>query len=267
MKRILYLLSSFLLIQNVMAWGPEGHRIVGQIGEDQLSITAKKEIEKLIPGQSLASVSNWADSIKSKPEWVQTKPWHFVDVPDDQTYETAPHDPHGDIITAITEMVGVLKSPTATLLTKQQALMFIVHFVGDIHQPLHVGRPSDRGGNDIKVIFLGKNMNLHSLWDSGMISTQDMDYLEYARYLQGQDFLNFSFSAIDIPLDLIVDEAMAVRKQIYIFDVVKAGPIVIGQGYPERNLETMNNRLLLGGKRLASLLNEVFAAHQGRRVI
>lgn len=258
MKRILYLLSSFLILQNAMAWGPIGHQIVGQIGEDQLTIQAKKEVDKLLKGQSLAGVSNWADTVKNKPEWVQSKPWHFVDVADDETYESSPHAPEGDIITAITGMVEMLKSSSTTQLEKQQALMFIVHFVGDIHQPLHIGRPSDRGGNDIKVVFNNRSLNLHSLWDSALISTQKMDYLRYARYLQGQDFLHFS---PEIPLDLIVEEAMAVRKQIYIFNAVKEGPVVIDGAYVQRNIATVNSRLLLGGKRLASLLNTLYATH------
>lgn len=257
MKRILYLLSSLLLIQNVMAWGPVGHQIVAQIGEDQLTAKAKIAIEKLLPGKRLAEVSNWADSIKSKPEWVHTKSWHFVDIPDDQSYETIPHDPAGDVITSITQMVSVLISPTTSELDKQQALMFIVHLVGDIHQPLHVGRPSDRGGNDVKVVFEGRNMNLHSLWDSGMITRQNMDYLQYAQSLQGHSFLKSRFNLDEIPLDQIVDEDMAIRNQIYIFSA-KDGPVILDQGYFARNLASMNSRLLLGGKRLATLLNKIF---------
>jgi hypothetical protein len=258
MKRILYLLSAVLMIQNAVAWGPVGHKIVAQIAEDQLTLQAKKAVEKLLPGQSLAAVSNWADSIKSKPEWVQTKSWHFVSIPDDETYETSEHHPAGDIITAITDMVSVLKSPSFSELNKQQALMFIVHLVGDIHQPLHVGRPDDRGGNSIKVVFDGRSMNLHSLWDSGMISKQGMDYLEYARYLQGHSLINSTFDIADIPLDLIVEEDMSIRKQVYIFTAAKEGPIVLDQGYFARNLGTMNARLLTGGKRLADLLNKIF---------
>lgn len=257
MKRILYLLPIIIMIQNAVAWGPTGHQIVAQIAEDQLTLQAKNEIEKLLPGQSLAQVSNWADSIKSKPEWAHSKTWHYVDIADDEDYETAPHNPAGDVITAITEMVNVLKAPSSSLINKQQALMFIVHLVGDIHQPLHVGRPSDRGGNSIKVIFEGRGMNLHSLWDSGMISKQGMNYIEYARYLQGHSVINHSFEISDIPLDLIVEEDMSIRKQVYIFNTAKEGPIVLDQGYLARNFGTMNSRLLMGGKRLADLLNKV----------
>jgi hypothetical protein len=245
------------MIQNATAWGPVGHKIVAQIAEDQLTLNAKKAVDKLIPEQTLAAVSNWADSIKSDPDWVHTKTWHFVSIPDDETYESSEHEPAGDIITSIKEMVSVLKSRSASAINKQHALMFIVHLVGDIHQPLHVGRPSDRGGNEIKVLFEGRSMNLHSLWDSGMISKQNMDYLEYARYLQGHSLVSSNFENSDIPLDLIIEEDMSVRKQIYIFSA-KAGPIVLDQGYYARNFSTMNSRLLMGGKRLADLLNKIF---------
>jgi hypothetical protein len=99
-------------------------------------------------------------------------------------------------------------------------------------------------------------MNLHSLWDSGMISKQKMDYIQYAQYLQGHSFKS-GFSPIEIPLDEIVDEDMAIRDQIYIF-AAKDGPVILDQGYFARNLASMNSRLLLGGKRLAGVINKIF---------
>lgn len=258
MKRILFFLFSFSLIQNVYAWGPVGHMIVGQIAQDQLSIKAKNAVDKLLEGQSVAEVSNWADSIKSRPEWAMTKPWHFVDIPDGQSYETIPHSHDGDIITALNEMVNTIKSPKSNLLSKQQALMFVIHFMGDIHQPLHVGRPDDQGGNAITIQFENRKMNLHSLWDSGMITIQQMDYLSYARNLQAHNFLFDAIEATDIPFEQIINENMSVRKQIYMFDTIADAPIILDRVYFKRNIDVMNAQLLSGGKRLATLLNKLF---------
>lgn len=259
MKRILYLLFSFSLMQSVYAWGPVGHMIVGQIAEDQLTIKAKKAIDQLLEGRSLADVSNWADTIKGRPEWAKTKPWHFVDIPDGQTYDSIPHSHDGDIISALNEMVSTVKtSGPAELINKQQALMFIIHFMGDIHQPLHVGRPDDQGGNTISLMFENRKMNLHSLWDSGMITIQQMDYLTYARTLQARNFLYAPIEASEIPFDTIVNENMSVRKQIYMFDTVPNAPIILNQAYFKRNVDVMNAQLLSGGKRLADLLNKLF---------
>jgi hypothetical protein len=258
MKRILYLLPIVLMVNNALAWGPDGHKIVAQIAQDKLNPNALKAVSKLIPGQDLASVANWADAIKSKPEWVHTKSWHFVDIADEGDYETAEHAPDGDIIGAITDMVKVLKTPSATELEKQNALKFIVHFVGDIHQPLHVGRPDDHGGNSIKVMFMGKSMNLHSLWDSGMISKQNMDYVQYARFLQGQSTFTAPYDLPEISFSQIIEEDMSSRKEIYNFRPISEGPIKLEDGYLKRNLSTMNDRLLKGGERLSTMLNQIF---------
>jgi hypothetical protein len=259
MKWILYFCCLAPFAQNVFAWGPQGHMIVAQIAEDQLSASAKKSVATLLPGLSLSQVANWADTIKSNPVWAKTKPWHYVDIPDGETYESITHAPEGDVITAITQMVNVLKTPSSTLEEKQNALKFIVHFVGDIHQPLHVGRPSDHGGNSIKIQFEGwNNSNLHQLWDSLMITKQNMDYLQYAHYLETQSYFDPSYEIPEIPFRQIITEDMGARTQIYDFAQNGDSPVVLGEAYMNQNLKTMNGRLLLGGKRLAQLLNSIF---------
>ena len=261
MKWILYFCCSALFLQNVWAWGPEGHMIVAQIGENHLTETAKKQINKLLPGLGLAGVANWADTIKGNAAWVQTKPWHYVDIPDGETYDSITPSPEGDLITAITQMVNVLKTPSSSLIDKQNAVKFIVHFVGDLHQPLHVGRPSDHGGNSIKVQFEGwNNSNLHQLWDSLMITKQNMDYIQYANYLETQSSFGASYEIPEIPFRQIITEDMGARAQIYNFAGSEATPVVLGETYMKQNLSTMNSRLLLGGKRLASLLNSIFSS-------
>lgn len=258
MKRILYLLTPLLLIQNAMGWGSQGHMIVAKIAEDNLTSKAKIAISRLLPNQSLADVSNWADKVKNDTAWKHTKPWHFVDIPDGEDYESIPRDPEGDIIIAVTEMVRLLKSPSASIIDKQYALMFLVHFLGDIHQPLHVGRPDDHGGNSIKVVFEGRKTNLHALWDSGMIGSQGMDYREYADYLQKEYSFNPSYDIPEIKFSQVINEDMSLRNEIYFFHSFNFGEVILDESYMERNLNTMNSRLLTGGKRLAFLLNKIF---------
>jgi hypothetical protein len=246
------------MVNNARAWGPEGHMIVAQIAQDQLTPKALKQTQAILNGQELPAVANWADSIKSKPEWQHSKPWHFIDIPDGGDYETAEHSENGNVVTAITDMVKVLKTTTSTAEEKANALKFLVHFVGDMHQPLHVGRPDDVGGNSIKVVFMGRNMNLHSLWDSGMISQQNMDYMKYARFLQGKSLFTAPYDLPEISFSKIIEEDMGSRKDIYNFKPVDNGPIQLEESYLKRNLETMNERLLTGGKRLATMLNMIY---------
>lgn len=257
MRWILCFFFCLSLLRNAQAWGPEGHMIVAQIAENQLSETAKKSINKLLEGQSLASVANWADTIKGQSEWAHTKSWHYADVPDGETYDSVTHSPEGDVITAIGQMVNVLKDQRSPLLEKQNAIKFIVHFAGDIHQPLHVGRPSDKGGNSIKLTFDGNESNLHQLWDSLMIKKQNMDYVQYSHYLETHGLMGLSYEIPEFPFRQIVTEDMAARSQIYSFKS-DATPVILDNSYVSKNIETMNARLLLGGKRLAALFNALY---------
>ncbi len=257
MKRFMPLILVTLWSPTLLAWGPVGHQIVAQIAEDELSPTIRNKVLQLLDGESMAAVSNWADKIKSDPAWAKSKPWHFVNIPDGEDYGSVEPKPQGDAVTAITQMTETVKSKTSTRGEKQEALKFLIHLVGDLHQPLHAGRPTDMGGNSIKVVFNGKNMNLHSLWDSGMISTQNMDYLAYAHYLEAQSFLNPDYDLSEIEFSKIIKEDMSYRKDIYDFGRSPANPVKLDKAYLNRNLSTVNARLLNGGKRLAALLTEI----------
>jgi S1/P1 Nuclease len=258
MKRILYFLCPLLLTTQLWAWGSKGHMIVAEIAQQRLTPAAQKSINELIPGLDLAAVANWPDTVRTQPEWVMSKPWHFVDLADGQRYEELPHSEEGNVITAITNMVEVLKSKTETVLKKQEAIKFLVHFMGDIHQPLHVGRPDDRGGNSIKVVYNGKNTNLHALWDSGMINTANLDYRQYAATLENQNPFNPPYDTREITFSQIIDENMSARQQIYDFVPANDAPIFIQESYVLRNKDLMNARMVVAGKRLAIVLNEIF---------
>lgn len=258
MKWILYPLTLISLVNTCFAWGPEGHRIVAQIAQSKLTPKAQSEIKILLNGKGLPEVANWADSIKGQREWAFTKPWHFVDIADGETYEHSHQSPDGDAIKAITQMVEVLKKRSASLLDRQQALMFIVHFVGDIHQPLHVGRPDDQGGNAVKIVFQGQQTNLHALWDGGMIRAQKMSEADYVRYLETLGVKSLSYDIPEFPFSRVVQEDMALRDEIYNFKPLGNAPIRVSENYMRRNISAMNTQLLSGGKRLAQMLNMIF---------
>ncbi|MGE3608385.1 MAG: S1/P1 nuclease [Bacteriovoracaceae bacterium] len=259
MKKIILIFLFLISSSKILAWGPEGHVIIAQIAEDNLTNEAKVKIKNLL-GQktSLPSIANWADSIKGQREWSHTKSWHFVDIPDGQNYEDIPHSPTGDAVMAITDQVQVIKDPKSNQVAKQNALKFIVHFVGDIHQPLHVGRPSDRGGNDIQVLFNGRNQNLHAVWDSGLINHRPLSLNEYIRFLEFQNFLDPAYDIPELSFSQIIAEDMGARMSIYNFESNDEQVIILSQNYIDENSAIVNQRLLLGGKRLASLLNSVF---------
>lgn len=152
------------------AWGPQGHRVVAKIATERLSPKARAAVAQLLhKGDTLADIANWADH-EGHDVVPGSSPWHYVNVP----ITADRYDPRdcvkGDcVVEKIKHFRQVLKDARAPQQERQRALLFLVHFVGDIHQPLHVGDNHDRGGNRTQVQFLGKGTNLHRLWDSDLI--------------------------------------------------------------------------------------------------
>ncbi|HEY2016214.1 MAG TPA: S1/P1 nuclease [Bryobacteraceae bacterium] len=152
------------------AWGPEGHRLVARIAWEQLTPAVRERVAAILaPDQTLPSIASWADEIRrARPD---TAPWHYIDIPIEKSHLDMTRDcAKGDcVIAKIPEMRKTLQDPAATAIQKREALMFLVHMVGDMHQPLHCSDHEDRGGNSVRVIFFDKQSNLHSVWDSGLI--------------------------------------------------------------------------------------------------
>jgi S1/P1 Nuclease len=154
----------------IYAWGPEGHDLVARIAEAQLTPEVHAKVVAILgPGVSMASVASWADSIRrDRPE---TGVWHYVDIPIDKPHRDMARDcPKGNcVVQKIEDFEAVLRDPNAPATQRREALMFVIHFIGDMHQPLHSSDDKDKGGNDKHVVFDGRNMNLHSLWDGGLL--------------------------------------------------------------------------------------------------
>ncbi|MCH7813784.1 MAG: S1/P1 nuclease [Planctomycetes bacterium] len=152
-------------------WGRDGHKITGTIATHYLTPEAKVGVTALLGDQSLAEVSTWADEIRSNPAYRWASPLHYSNVkPGEAEFDLSRDCPErGCVVSAIIKYAKVLRSKDASHAEKAEALKFLVHFVGDIHQPLHVSHAKDKGGNDIKVEFFHDRTNLHRLWDSGLI--------------------------------------------------------------------------------------------------
>jgi hypothetical protein len=154
-----------------LAWGPEGHSLVARIAEAQLTPAARARVTAILaPGQTLASIASWPDEVRrSRPD---TANWHFIDIPIDQPHLDMARDcPKGDcVIAEIADLRKQLLDPATPPARQREALMFLVHFIGDMHQPLHCSDNHDRGGNSVRVVFFDRQTNLHSVWDSGLLS-------------------------------------------------------------------------------------------------
>ena len=171
------LFSSFSLTASE-DWGKTGHRTMGEIATKHLSKKAAKKISALLGGESLAFVSTYADEIRSDDAYRKYAPWHYVSFPFGARYEDTPKNKKGDIIVGIQNCIDVLKDATSSQKDKEFYLRMLVHFIGDLHMPLHVGLKEDRGGNSFKVKWFGKQTNLHSVWDTKIIEGYEMSYTE-----------------------------------------------------------------------------------------
>jgi hypothetical protein len=237
------------------AWGQVGHRVTGAIAEPLLSRKAKAAVTAILGNETLAEASTWADEMKSSPEvfWqVTANPWHWVTVPTGKTYAEVGAPPEGDAYTALKKFSATLKDPKSTLEEKQLALRFIVHLVGDLHQPLHVGSGNDRGGNDRKVTFQREETNLHSVWDGTLVDRQQLSYTEMTAFLSRKltRELKREWSNPD-PLVWIAESA-ALHAQIYPTEDR------LSYGYAFRQQDTVDRRLTQAGVRMAAYLNEIF---------
>ena len=170
----------------VRAFGADGHRIAGLVAEEGLCATARVQVRVLGQGQGLDELGLWADGIRREPGWERSAPWHYMNIPDGARLEDYRHPPEGDILWAIDHFSGELRDPQAPDAQRRNALRFLVHFVVDIHQPLHVGRESDRGGNSVQVdAGTGRSVNLHRFWDTEAVDLSGLTVAAYARSLAG----------------------------------------------------------------------------------
>ena len=251
---LLYPAITFSYITSeALFWGQTGHRIVGLIAEKHLTKTTRKKIGNILGKESLAMVGTYMDFIRSDAAYKHMDPWHYCTIPDGQTYEQAGTPEEGDIIQTIERLVRELKTGKFTDKDEAFAIKMLVHLVGDIHQPLHVGTGNDRGGNDIKLQYFWDDSNLHRVWDSGIIDNQQLSYTEFA------DWINHApaDSVVVWQADGVTDwayESMTYREQVYDLPENKA----LSYNYDFKNIEAVKKRLLQAGIRLAGILNEIY---------
>ena len=254
MKKILVATFSCVIALQSFGWGATGHRIVGLIAEYHLSKKAKKNIEHVLGYETLAEVSNYMDFIKADATYRHMSPWHYATIPDGETYEEAGTPEEGDVIVTIQRLVRELETKDFTDEDEAFALKCLVHLIGDIHQPLHVGNGEDRGANDIKLEYFWRKSNLHSVWDSGIIDQQKYSYTEYVDWINHptEDQLK-AWSSLNV-LDW-ADESKELRQQCY-----KTAPDnkKLSYRYNFENIELVNKRLLQAGIRLANVLNKIY---------
>ena len=256
--RTALILVVLLMPSSLYAWAKEGHEIIAMLAERYLQADVRGIVFELLEGTTLVEASTWADKVRNQ----QTAPWHYVNMNiHDTDYDAAQVCPKDQcVIAQIERFRNTLANRAASFKKRQKALKYLVHFVGDLHQPLHAGDNHDRGGNDVEVEFLGQKINpyshkpwnLHAVWDSAIVEQQDIDARQYAQRLTA--WLNSREEAFQegSVMDWAMESHRLARDYVYVIPIDRK----LGYDYYLDNVRVVDEQLAKAGVRLAKILND-----------
>jgi len=255
----MHLLISFLLLTGLFIdsdqterWGQIGHYVSGEIAEKHLNDLAKARVNNILGDRSIAISTVWMDDIRSDDSY-DFDTWHYVTIPDGEEYDPDIQEESGDIIWALETLIEELKTGDLTEEEESEKLKLVIHMIGDIHQPLHVGTGEDRGGNDVRLQWFWEDSNLHRVWDSEMIESFQLSYTELAKELDTATHDQIEDWQDDSVREWAY-ESMEFRDQVYDLP----DDMRLSYEYRYYNKEIIYKRLLQAGIRMAGVLNEIY---------
>lgn len=255
LRRLLLAVSLLPVALQLMAWGQKGHDVTAAIAERHLTPATRAAVDSILEGKSPVYWANWLDNASHTPDYAYTKTWHYRNVDADKTYFTQPVHPDGNITEGIRYAIKVLADTSQSLPNRQLAMKILVHLMGDMHQPMHLGHASDYGGNTVKVKYFGRDTNLHSVWDTSLVeSAHKWSYTEWVdqidRLTPAQQVVLLSGN--------VDDWAQAnVASVAEIYDAIPAGTN-LSYNDVARWTPIIEESFLKGGHRLAHILNSIF---------
>lgn len=257
MKLRKYLSVQLLLLAALPAfgWGQKGHDTVAFIAERHLTDSTKNAISSLLGGKSIVYYANWLDNASHTPEYAYSKTWHYKNIDAGMKYDEAPLNDQGDIVRALKSRIAVLKNPDSTEAEKALALKMVVHLMGDLHQPMHMGHASDLGGNRWNVKFFKSPANLHSVWDSRIPeAAHKWSYTEWADQID-RATPEEEAEILSGCINCWAKETHRICSQVYEQTPQDTN---IEYDYIARWTPTVETQFLRGGLRLADILNSLF---------
>ena len=240
---------------SVSAYDVVGHRIITDIAYKNLTEKARQQVDEVLGKRGIIYTSSWADEIKSDKKYAYSYQWHYQNLAPGLTEGSIrymlenPVSEGEHLFYGISQMIGRLKNDK----TDAEALKFLVHFVGDLHQPLHLGRPEDRGGNGVSMTWFGRKTNIHAVWDGMLIDSRKMSSSEYAGYLEDK----FEQEKEEIKKYNVLQSVLRtyeVASEVYDYDLSNTN----NYHYLYRFMEQQDEMLFRGGIQLANILNEIF---------
>lgn len=238
-----------------LGWGQKGHDVTACIAERHLTPQAAAMVDSLLDGRSMVYWANWLDNASHTPQYNYSRTWHYKNIDANQTYASAPVHQAGDVVTALRRNIDILRNPKATKDQKTLALKMIVHLMGDMHQPMHLGHATDLGGNKVNIKFFSTSTNLHSLWDSRLPeAAHKWSYTEWQQQIDraGADE---RAGIVAGNIDDWAQQTYTVAGQVY--EATPKGTVV-SYDYIAYWTPTVEQQFLRGGLRLAYLLNAIF---------
>ena len=262
-KIIVTVVALFFGVTLSYAWGPLGHDVVASIAEQNLNKKAKKALNELLDGKSIVYYSSWMDNIQNSPYWKngydQTKTWHYANVDKGETYQSMKKNENGDVVTALNKLTWELTENYDNLTDSMKVdyVKMIIHMVGDMHCPMHAGHLSDRGGNGVKVKWFGQQTSLHSVFDSKMIeSARRWGYKEWTHQLDRAD-KKFKKAVSQGTYEEWFNKTVENAEKIYEY-VDRLNRKDLSYQFVYDFSPMLEESLLLGGYRLAYVLNSIF---------
>lgn len=259
--RLAVTIAALLLPGLSFAWGAVGHRVVGALAEARLTPEARAAVAELLveePDPTLPGIANWADQVRAnRPDYGWSVPLHFVNFKPGHCRFAQDAACAGGVcvVGAIERFRREMADASLPRERRATALKFVVHFVGDIHQPLHAGYAADRGGNLIQISYRDEGWNLHSVWDSLLIQSLNLDWSAYAKRLQATPSERSLTKALSVTEpERWAEESCRITR--------RRGFYPLGHKIHDRYLENKrplaDHRLRLAGARLAQVLNQAF---------
>ncbi len=249
------LLAAAILVSlphNLFAWGKKGHGIVAEIAFTMLDSNTKTAVYKYLGATTIEQASTWMDEVRSDHRYDYMKTWHYVNV--EKGSEYIPNK-DANVINALNNAIDELghkdKLPDSVIKTD---LMVIFHLVGDMHQPLHVGYGTDKGGNDIRANYLTHPSNLHKIWDTEIIESEAIttdQCLALYKDLSKKEIAKLK----DVNIEVWMQEPRALLPNVYDFNTQENN---IDQAYIDKNKKIIEQQLLIAGIRLSAVLEKVF---------
>ena len=242
-------------LQTALGWGQKGHDVTAYIAECNLTPEAAQEIDRVLDGHSPVYYANWLDSASHTPEYAYTRTWHYANIDEGYTYDTMPKEPAGDVVTAVNDLVAELKSKELSAEKEAEALKMLIHLVGDMHCPMHLGRSTDLGGNKRPVRYFGRSTNLHSVWDTSLVeSAHNWGYTEWRQQIDRVSQAEAEAIAAGTPAEWVA-ETLGICQQVY--EATPEGAN-LSYDYVAAQTPVVEQQFLRGGLRLARLLNEIY---------